>query len=103
MTYHETNTPSLSEMPEHKSDRHGVTGAADVRTTVGRYQSDGTSGLALLGVQTSMDGGGLVPEARPVTRYHGLRTSADDLCPEAEAEEPAKVVVPLESASSEST
>lgn len=57
---HETNSTSLSEMPEHKSDCHGIAGATDVRTAAGRHQSDGTAGLVLLGVQTSMDGGGFV-------------------------------------------
>jgi hypothetical protein len=53
-------------MPEHKSNRYGIAGAADVRTAAGRYQSDRITGLVLLGMQTSMDGEGLaVPKANP--------------------------------------
>ena len=57
-------------MPEHKSDRQGIAGAADLRTAPGRYQSDGTTDLVLLGVQTSMDGGGLVVQ-KPIRKGLG--------------------------------
>ncbi len=75
-------------MPEHESDRHGIAGAADARTVAGRYQSDGFTGLVLLGMQASMDGGRLVQSvsrgaqlcfARPVTGYDQLATREDPL------------------------